>query len=108
MHQYPVTQHGVERLPAKRLVCPLPCAPDEPHPPPHPCLFTGEPLSRFREHLRGGVDDGDSLASAGKWDRLLAGTATNVGDAGRRAGKVFSEPTACELVADHLAQDLTR
>ena len=63
---------------------------------------------RFREHLRGGVDDGDFVASAGQWYRLLAGTATNVGDAGWRAGKVLGEPTVNELVADYLAQDLVR
>jgi hypothetical protein len=103
-----VTQHGVERLPAKRLVCPLPCAPDEPHPPPDACLFTGESLARFREHLRGGVDDGDFVASAGQWDGLLARSAANVGYTGRGWGKVFGERAVYQLVADNLAQDPAR
>ena len=65
-------------------------------------------MARFREHLRGWVDDGDPVASAGQWDRLLARAASHVGDAGWRARKVFVERATCELVADYLAQDPAR
>lgn len=48
------------------------------------------------------------MTLSGEWDRLLARATSDVDDAGRRTGEVFGEPAVDQLVADYLAQDLTR
>lgn len=103
-----MTQNSVERLPIESLVRPLPGTLDEPHPPANVLILPREPAPCFREHLRGGIEDGDFVALSGEWDRLLARATTDVDDAGRRPGEVFGEPAVDQLAADYLAQDLTR
>ena len=71
-------------------------------------VFRGEPSARFVEHLPGGVEDGDLVASAQKRDRLLACAASHVHDAGRRSKDVLGQPAVDELVADYPAQGATR
>lgn len=87
---------------------PLPGTLDEPHPLANVLILPREPSPSFREHLRGGVEDGYFVTLSGEWDRLLARATSDVDDAGRRRREVFGDPAIDKLVADYLAQNTAR
>src|ERR687890_374273 len=72
VHQNPVAEHRVERLPAEYIPSPFPRAFDETHPTSNLTTFQYEPPARFLEHLLRGIEDGYLVTIAEEWDRLLA------------------------------------